>query len=117
LTPTNANLIFNFNQTIYLDLVDSVFAIIILENNLLAYTKGPGLLVLNYSSGSINFLSKVHRDHIYCLVSLGNNLIATGSDDNTIKIWNVTSNECINLLAFNSSNGGHSDYVRSLIYN
>ena len=36
--------------------------------------------------------------------------IASGSDDNTVKLWDVTSGECLQTLE------GHSDYVNSVSF-
>ena len=36
--------------------------------------------------------------------------IASGSKDNTVKVWNVESGECVTTLK------GHSDYVRSVSF-
>ena len=111
--PNNlAGLIFNLNQTDSDNAISSVFAIVLLEDNLIACSKESTLFIADYSSGLIKFQTSPHKNEIRALVSLKNNIFASGSDDSTIKIWNATSNEC--LFTFNSSNGGHTSYVRLL---
>ena len=36
--------------------------------------------------------------------------VASGSDDKTVKLWDVTSGECLQTLE------GHSDYVKSVSF-
>ena len=38
-----------------------------------------------------------------------NNYIATGSEDKTVKIWNILTCECVNTLE------GHRSYIKSII--
>jgi WD40 repeat protein len=49
-----------------------------------------------------------HTDTIWCLIQLADGRLATGSDDKTIKIWNLQTNYCITL-------SGHTNTVRCLI--
>jgi WD40 repeat protein len=50
-----------------------------------------------------------HSDSVRCLVKLKNGLLASGSWDNTIKLWNTDSSQCIQTLK------GHSNGVNCLI--
>jgi len=51
-----------------------------------------------------------HTDYVNSLAYLGNNLLASASDDKTIKIWNIENGKCLKTLT------GHTDYVYSLAY-
>lgn len=45
---------------------------------------------------------------------MDDNLLASASEDKTVKIWNIT--EGIRTQSFDSQNGGHSAWVRCLAY-
>ena len=53
-----------------------------------------------------------HSDTLWALASLVNGLLASGSDDNTIKIWEVTNGKL--KYTFDQTNGGHSNLVNLL---
>ena len=44
------------------------------------------------------FILKGHFDQITCLEGLKYNKLASGSDDNTVKIWNVEIRQCVATL-------------------
>ncbi len=50
-----------------------------------------------------------HTDKVTCLVTLPDGLLASGSSDKTIRIWNVTSGITIKTLT------GHTGGVWSLV--
>ncbi len=50
-----------------------------------------------------------HAGQITCLVNLQNNLIASGSQDNTIRIWDINTCHCIQVLE------GHTNFITNLI--
>ena len=52
-------------------------------------------------------------NRVTILVSLENGYLASSSYDTTIKIWEINQGKL--KFTFNSSNGGHSDYVNSLV--
>jgi hypothetical protein len=62
-------------------------------------TKLPGLLVYTLTG---------HSDYVYSLATLSNGNLASGSVDNTVKIWNPNTGSLVYTLT------GHSDYVYSL---
>ncbi len=49
-----------------------------------------------------------HTNGVYSLIVLSNDLLASGSGDKTIIIWNIKSEYKMNTLI------GHTDWVRSL---
>jgi len=51
-----------------------------------------------------------HTYTISSLAYLGNNLLASASIDNTIKIWNIENGKCLMTLT------GHTDCIESLAY-
>jgi WD40 repeat protein len=50
-----------------------------------------------------------HSMHIYCMIILSNTRIATGADDGTVRIWNLSYAVCEHTLR------GHSSIILSLI--
>ena len=56
-----------------------------------------------------NEIDNAHEDEILCLLELPDNLLASGSMDKTIKIWNLSD------LTLNRVLEGHDDYVNSMI--
>ena len=49
-----------------------------------------------------------HTDYVICLI-VHNNILYSGSSDDTIRAWNLDTNECITALQ------GHTAYVSCLI--
>ncbi|PCI36007.1 MAG: hypothetical protein COB50_05195 [Thiotrichales bacterium] len=50
-----------------------------------------------------------HSDSVRSLVALDNGMLASGSNDGTIKLWEISSGKCLRTLT------GHSNYVESLV--
>jgi WD40 repeat protein len=50
-----------------------------------------------------------HNSHVQTIAVLTNGLVASGSLDNSIKIWDLEKKKLS--FTFNSSRGGHSDWV------
>jgi len=40
----------------------------------------------------------VNNHSVICLILINDSTIASGSGDNSIKIWNLKTNQCINTL-------------------
>ena len=51
-----------------------------------------------------------HKQRIYCLCAMSKNILASGSDDTTIKIWNIEDRSIMSTLS------GHSDTVSAVCY-
>ena len=60
---------------------------------------------------SILTIHDAHTDWVSCLKSLINDQFASGSYDNTIKIWHIQTGSCIRTLT------GHSATVSDLEFN
>ena len=54
-----------------------------------------------------------HTDYVTSLVCLKNGLLASGSYDSKIKIWNVTDGKL--KYSFDQLNGGHTHLIWSLV--
>jgi len=76
------------------------------NGNICIATETGHLIFFNYKKPDKKYILKGHSDRIRCCkFNLGGDKIASGSDDNSIIIWNVASEKCE--LVFN----GHSDRV------
>jgi WD40 repeat protein len=65
----------------------------------------------NFRDTYIKELFPTHDEPVYCLVGVADGCIATGSEDKSIKIWNIEDkNKCIKTLK------GHRGAVYSLLY-
>lgn len=74
------------------------------NKNLFLNTNFKNNLILN----PIDKLETNHEKSINCILSLNNELIVTGSSDNTIRIWDIYSKKLLKVLY------GHSDIITSL---
>jgi len=52
---------------------------------------------------------KGHEGFVWCVVELGDGTLASGSWDNTIKIWDINTQQCLRTLK------GHNDYIYGLV--
>ena len=64
--------------------------------------------LLTLPSGAPIATLQGHTDWVYCLIA-HNNILYSGSDDKTIRAWNLDTNECITALQ------GHTGYVSCLV--
>lgn len=53
--------------------------------------------------------SKGSFHSVWCLLRLDHNILASGSSDTTIKLWNITTGDCIMTME-----GAHRDFVKDL---
>jgi WD40 repeat protein len=58
--------------------------------------KGNTITLIDTNTERVTALMKEHKAPVSCLASITNTgLILSGSNDNTIRIWNPKSNRCI----------------------
>ena len=65
------------------------------DNNKLILGAKEELQLFEGDNKSITTISKEHTGRINCLIKLSNGKIASGSQDNTIKIWDIEKKEAI----------------------
>ena len=46
-----------------------------------------------------------HENYVYAVAALPNGRLASGSDDETVRVWDVETGECVQVLT------GHDDWV------
>ncbi len=51
--------------------------------------------IYNINDGNLVSSLKGHESYVYDLVQISDNLLASSSDDHTVRIWNLTTNTCI----------------------
>ena len=64
--------------------------------------------LLTLPSGTPIATLQGHTNVVYCLI-VHNNILYSGSDDNTIRAWNLDTNQCITTLQ------GHTNDVNCLV--
>jgi WD40 repeat protein len=74
-----------------------------LDNKRLILGAKEELQLFEGDSKSITTISKEHTGRINCLIQLSNGKIASGSQDNTIKIWDIEKKEAIYTLKGHTS--------------
>ena len=88
-----------------LKVMSVVFDLILLNNGFLASSCSQAVVIS--SESSIKFNLTGHTNFVYGLkeVSPNSNILASGSSDNTIKIWNTLTGQLIRTLT------GHTNYI------
>ena len=76
-----------------------------LDKNKLILGAKEELQCFDILSKSITPISKEHKGRINCIIKLSNGNIATGSQDNTIKIWDIDKKEVLYTL------NGHTSII------
>ena len=68
--------------------------------------------IINLFSNSLEHMGYFsgHKDWICCLCAISNKILASGSGDKNIKIWNVEDRSIMSTLS------GHTDTVNALCY-
>ena len=64
----------------------------------------------NITTKAVVFNLLGHTNNIYVLLELPNNILASGSADTTIKLWDVNNGVLLNTLT------GHTNTVNDLLY-
>lgn len=70
-----------------------------LQNDHLAIVTYRLITIVDPKNPTVNcFELKGHSKQITCLDILSNNCLVSGSDDNTIKLWDTTNGKCLNTI-------------------
>jgi WD40 repeat protein len=88
----------------------SVFSLKLLNNNihLAAGLSNGDINIYNINDGNLVSSLKGHSSHVYDLVQISADLLASSSVDKTVHIWNLTTNTCKFILT------GHTNWVVGL---
>ena len=85
---------------------DTFRSICALSKDVFACTYANNIWLANGESETIRPLEKEHTGNIHCVCSIGSNLLASGSNDTTVRIWNTTTRNQLRVLE------GHEGPVR-----
>jgi WD40 repeat protein len=66
---------------------------------------------MQLQDGSMPKTIKGHTEKIWTVAFNNDNLLASGSSDKSIRIWDVNTGNCLTILK------GHLSYVRSVVFN
>jgi WD40 repeat protein len=70
--------------------LDEVYGLALLDNGYLAAALGDMTVkIINTEDSSIELILEGHSDVVRCVARVSSTLLASGSDDNSIKIWNT----------------------------
>ncbi len=67
------------------------------------YLSDKVISIINIESGEIVKLLKGHENAVYCLLELPDYILASGSWDKKIRLWNICSSECFQIIEDHSS--------------
>ena len=84
-------------------LTTEVYALAPLNNDRLVLGAKNELLLYEGGSKSIITISKEHKGRINVLIRLSNGNVASGGQDNAIKIWDIDKNQSISTLKGHTS--------------
>jgi WD40 repeat protein len=86
----------------------TIYSIIKINNEEIAVASGKEILIINdikaaEQKGILDFYPslKGHTKNILCLALLSENLLASGSEDKTIKIWDISNQKLIKTISKN----------------
>ena len=76
------------------------------------FAAGENEGIINLFSNSLEQMGYFsgHKELIWCLCAISNKILASGSEDTTIKIWNIKDRSIMSTLS------GHTEGVRKLCY-
>ena len=82
----------------------------ILKEKFPLFAAGGGEKIINLFSNSLEHIGYFsgHKLSIYCLCTMSKNILASGSGDTTIKIWNIEDRSIISTLS------GHTEAISAL---
>ena len=87
--------------------IGSIYAIVKINNNEIAAACGNEILIINDISKSTNETNNIfysypslkgHSKNVLCLSLLSENILASGGEDQYIKIWNTMKKECLSTI-------------------
>lgn len=88
---------------------DLVFACISINNEDIAYGSRKDISILHFETGTVKKILSGHTDTVRDLLILSDkNTLISGSQDSTIRIWNIDLAECKLVLS------GHTDIISKL---
>ena len=90
------------------DQTDNVNALLVISSMLLASASNKHVNIYNWKSGVIAIKLSGHEGKVNCMTLLRNMWLVSGSDDKTIKVWDIYKENCLQTLE------GHADKIKSL---
>jgi WD40 repeat protein len=88
---------------------DNVYSLKLLNTNIhLAAGLYPNINIYNINDGNLSSSLKGHTSGVNDLVQISDDLLASSSQDATVRIWNLTTNTCKFILK------GHTSFVYGL---
>ncbi len=88
------------------EIFNSVFTLKIyrntkIENKIIIYAGGENVIKFwDYEKNKIIKTFKGHKNHIYCLKQINEDLFLSGSLDKTIKLWDINNESCLKTYIF-----------------
>ena len=89
---------FTLIKTLSLAGVSNVYSLCWLNNGLLAVAGDYNLFFMNITTGNVVKTLSGHTSYVMTIMQLKNGLIASGSRDNSIKLWNANNGSLLKTL-------------------
>ena len=84
-------------------LTDEIDCLVSYDSNRLLLGGKEEFQMFDLTTKNISTISKEHKGRINCLIKLENNKVVSGSQDKTIKIWDIEKKECLYTLEGHTS--------------
>lgn len=84
-------------------LTDEIDCLVSYDSNRLLLGGKEEFQMFDFATKNISTISKEHKGRINCLIKLKNNQVVSGSQDKTIKIWDIEKKECLYTLEGHTS--------------
>jgi len=84
-------------------LTDEIDCLVSYDSNRLLLGGKEEFQMFDIATKNISTISKEHKGRINCLIKLENNKVVSGSQDKTIKIWDIEKKECLYTLEGHTS--------------